>query len=284
MLKNLQGYDRIVKLYDYENVVDDTEELLYVVMEKGDTDLASLLKKYSVNKELTSVMIKFYWTEMLHAVQCIHNNNVIHKDLKPANFMLVAGRLKLIDFGIASSIQSDKTSITIFNQMGTFNYMSPESIQDLSGGSFDKKGNKTPCVKISCKSDVWSLGCILYQLTYGKLPFAEIKHPLLKLQAITDVDHVIQYPHIPDLDPRLVSVIQSCLERDVKKRASVEELLSHSYLTGEFAASTAVAPPSNPALDKLANFDAFQGMLSPNTFKKAKEQLLRNSQSSGSLR
>ena len=46
----------------------------------------------------------------------------------------MAGRLKLIDFGIASSVQSDMTSVMKDTQMGTFNFMSPEAIQDLSGG------------------------------------------------------------------------------------------------------------------------------------------------------
>jgi serine/threonine-protein kinase TTK/MPS1 len=60
-------------------------------------------------------------------------NEIIHSDLKPANFLLVAGRLKLIDFGIASSVQSDMTSVMKDTQMGTFNFMSPEAINDLSG-------------------------------------------------------------------------------------------------------------------------------------------------------
>merc|ERR1719348_1484905 len=175
----LQAEDRIVRLYDHEKV--DSEDLLYVIMEKGDTDLATLLKKYSNRREITPAMIKHYWTEMLHAVSVIHKRGIIHKDLKPANFLLVAGTLKLIDFGIASSVQSDKTSVFIDNQMGTFNFMSPESIQDLNGPQYDTMGNKKPCIKISFKSDVWSLGCILYQLTYGKMPFGDIKHPLMKL-------------------------------------------------------------------------------------------------------
>merc|ERR1711909_135477 len=48
--------------------------------------------------EITPAMIKHYWTEMLHAVSVIHKRGIIHKDLKPANFLLVAGTLKLIDF------------------------------------------------------------------------------------------------------------------------------------------------------------------------------------------
>ena len=55
------------------NITDkvDEEDLLYVVMEKGDTDLASLLKRCAANREITPAMIKHYWAEMLHAVQVI---------------------------------------------------------------------------------------------------------------------------------------------------------------------------------------------------------------------
>ena len=70
MLAKLQGEDRIVKLHDYE--LDEGREVLYVVMEKGDTDLASLLKNYAMQKEITPAMVKHYWTEMLHAVSVIH--------------------------------------------------------------------------------------------------------------------------------------------------------------------------------------------------------------------
>lgn len=52
----------------------------------------------------------------------------MHSDLKPANFLVVEGQLKLIDFGIAKAIQSDTTSIARENQVGTLNYMSPEAI------------------------------------------------------------------------------------------------------------------------------------------------------------
>jgi len=270
MLMKLQAEDRIVRLYDHEKV--DSEDLLYVIMEKGDTDLATLLKKYSNRREITPAMIKHYWTEMLHAVSVIHKRGIIHKDLKPANFLLVAGTLKLIDFGIASSVQSDKTSVFIDNQMGTFNFMSPESIQDLNGPQYDTMGNKKPCIKISFKSDVWSLGCILYQLTYGKMPFGDIKHPLMKLQAITNVDHPIQFPTQVDSDPVLVSVIKACLVRDPRQRASIEELLNHAYVTGVAQVQEEEKKLLDPvsAVKMLA---ALEGVLSPSTFKKTSEGL-----------
>ena len=196
--------------------------------------------------------------------------------MKPANFLLVAGRLKLIDFGIASAVMSDKTSVMIDNQMGTFNYMSPESIQDLSGPQFDHQGKRKPIVKISFKTDVWSLGCIIYQLTYGKLPFADIKLPLMKLEAITNNNHQIPFPELTDVDPRLVLVIKSCLERDVRQRASVEELLTHSFLKEEGLVATPA--PLNPAVNTLKMLEALEGVLSPNTFKKTKEGFRKVSQ------
>ena len=155
--------------------------------------------------------------------------------MKPANFLLVAGRLKLIDFGIASAVMSDKTSVMIDNQMGTFNFMSPESIQDLSGTQSGK-----PSIKISFKSDVWSLGCILYNLTYGKMPFGDIKHPLMKLQAITDHKHQIPFPPLEKEDQVLTSLIQSCLVRDPAIRPSIVQLLQHQV--AESASSHLSAP------------------------------------------
>lgn len=60
---------------------------------------------------------------------------VIHSDLKPANFLLVRGRLKLIDFGIASSMNADMTSVVKNCPIGTLNYISPEALMDIGGNS-----------------------------------------------------------------------------------------------------------------------------------------------------
>jgi serine/threonine-protein kinase TTK/MPS1 len=268
MLAKLQGEDRIVKLFDYEN--DQKREVLYVVMEKGDTDLASLLKNYAIHKEITPAMVKHYWTEMLHAVHVIHKRGIIHSDLKPANFLLVAGRLKLIDFGIASSVQSDMTSVMKDTQMGTFNFMSPEAIQDLSGPRTDESGARRPLIKISYKSDVWSLGCILYNLAYGKMPFGDIKIPVMKLQAILNPDHQIPFPP-ENVDPLLLAVIKDCLTRDVKIRPSIEELLQHSYVTGIEAGGKAGSSSEALKSHMLAKLETnLQGVLSPGTFEKMK--------------
>lgn len=109
-------------------------------MEVGETDLHKVLKSYESDIPLTRIIS--YWHQMLTAVKYIHINGIIHSDLKPANFLLVNGRLKLIDFGIASNISMDATSVIKFSQTGTLNYISPEALIDVSTDGTPQKKNK----------------------------------------------------------------------------------------------------------------------------------------------
>ncbi|EFX62426.1 hypothetical protein DAPPUDRAFT_120246 [Daphnia pulex] len=130
LLKQLQGLPRVVRLLEYE--YNEEEEKLLLVMEKGDTDFATVIRTRTSLNAINPTLIRFYWQEMLEAVKEIHDKNVIHTDLKPANFLLVNGGLKFIDFGIATSIQADMTSIMKDSQCGTYNYMTPEAIKSAT--------------------------------------------------------------------------------------------------------------------------------------------------------
>mmetsp|Transcript_3140 Transcript_3140/g.5838 ORF Transcript_3140/g.5838 Transcript_3140/m.5838 type:complete len:891 (+) Transcript_3140:102-2774(+) len=217
LLRRLRGNPAIIQLYDSE--VDVQRKAIYLVMEPGEVDLNYVLQqqgKHSGNGHLGGVNMNFIrltWQQMLTAVHCIHEERIIHGDLKPANFLFVKGVLKLIDFGIAKAIQTDDTTnIHRESQVGTLNYMSPESILDSGKG---KNGALMKCGK---PSDVWSLGCILYQMCYSKTPFADLQM-FPKLQAIVNPNHEIEYPET--IDPAAIDAMKLCLKRKPEERAPI---------------------------------------------------------------
>lgn len=116
-------------------------------MEKGDSDLRKILSTYKTSLPLYTLMT--YWHQILQSVHYIHKNDVIHSDLKPENFLMVRGRLKLIDFGISSKMAVDATSIIKYSQVGTFNYISPEALMDTSTGDSPMTKKNQPKIKVN---------------------------------------------------------------------------------------------------------------------------------------
>ena len=141
-----------------------------------------------------------------------HKQSVLHRDLKPKNIFLTAGdRVRIGDLGCSKLMKSRLTR----TQVGTPYYMAPELWQ--------RKHYDGKC-------DVWSLGCILYQMAYGHTPFSHIKGQIQKLFAITNEKHVVDFP--PASNPQLLEVMKSCLRRNPAERPSIPELLQHPLLRG----------------------------------------------------
>ena len=217
LLKSLKNCSPIIQLFDSE--VDLHRKAIFLVMELGEADLSHVLQKQALaaegegKRQLNMNFVRLTWQQMLSAVHCIHEARIIHGDLKPANFLFVKGTLKLIDFGIAKAIENqDTTNIYRESQIGTLNYMSPEAILD-SGMGGDK-----PTMKIGRASDIWSLGCILYQMVYGKTPFADL-HMIQKLQAIVNPNHKIRF--LDTIDPLAMDAIKQCLQRKPELRPPI---------------------------------------------------------------
>ncbi|CAG8739541.1 13152_t:CDS:2, partial [Ambispora leptoticha] len=219
------------------------------LMECGQIDLANLLNSKN-GKPIKIDFIRTCWQQMLEAVYTIHLEKIVHSDLKPANFIITDGSLKLIDFGIARTIQNDTTNIHREQQVGTINYMSPEAIQDYNANN--KSEGKL--IKLGRASDVWSLGCILYQLVYGHTPFAHL-NMYQKFKCIPDPDYDIEFPptssliynanqaHSADeneinqdvpVDENLLRIMKNCLQRNPKARATIPELLADPFLSGSY--------------------------------------------------
>ncbi|KAM6354924.1 dual specificity protein kinase TTK [Podargus strigoides] len=270
-LSKLQQHsDKIIRLYGYEI----TDHHIYMVMECGNIDLNSWLKK---KKNIDPLERKSYWKNMLEAVHTIHEYGIIHSDLKPANFLIVDGMLKLIDFGIANQMQPDVTSIIKDSQVGTMNYMPPEAIKDMS--IYGENGKSRS--KISPKSDVWSLGCILYCMTYGRTPFQHITNPINKLHAIVDPSYEIEFPDIAEKD--LHDVLKCCLIRNPKQRISVSELLIHPYVQIQSHCQTGVPNAKGNTEEMKRILGQLVGLNSPNSISRAARTLYEQCNSGKSL-
>lgn len=167
---------------------------------------------------------------MLLAVNATHEKNIIHSDLKPANFIVIRGSLKLIDFGIAAVVPDYTTHIERDYQAGTRNFMAPETFTDQYYGKKEESGYKQ-----GRPSDIWSLGCILYQMVFGLPPFYHVPKKQI-VKAITDTNYEIEFPQhakyggeIVTIPEALINVLKMCLHRNPQIRPTMNELLSTEF-------------------------------------------------------
>ncbi|XP_033125404.1 serine/threonine-protein kinase 10-like isoform X1 [Anneissia japonica] len=207
----------------HENVVDLIETYLYnnklwMLLEFcGGGALDDIMLE--LEKGLTEPQIKAICKEVLEALSFLHDNKVIHRDLKAGNILLtIDGKVKLADFGV--SAKNDKTRQKRDTFIGTPYWMAPEVImcETFKDNPYDYK------------SDIWSLGITLIELAQMEPPFHDL-HPMRVLVKIPRAD-----PPILIAPSRWSSgfskFIAECLQKKPELRPSAAELLKHPWITG----------------------------------------------------
>lgn len=234
ILHKLQNKNRVVKLVDYEMQTDH----INVVMECGSYSLSDVLTSRR-NFDFDIEFVRYHFKEICLCLKDVHDADIIHSDLKPANFVFVKGVLKIIDFGIADSIPDNTVNIYREKQFGTPNYMAPEALVRLNNNDTNYTGsnfvfdynsveNSNIYWKVGKPSDIWSLGCILYQMVYGDPPYGKFEGNK-RLKAIMDPREMIEVPAIDKkgfLIPKSLTIlINLCLEKASKKRPTIDMIL-----------------------------------------------------------
>ncbi|XP_032992640.1 serine/threonine-protein kinase PLK2-like isoform X1 [Lacerta agilis] len=187
------------------------QENIYMVLEYcSRKSLAHILK---VRKTLTEPEVRFYLKQVIAGLQYLHQQGIIHRDLKLSNFFITKTmQVKIGDLGLAT--REEQASRRRGVVCGTPNYLAPEVIA--------KKGH-------SFKSDVWALGCIMYTALTGCSPF-EITHKQEMYRCIREG----RYPTPSRLSPSARGLIAKLLAPNPESRPTLEETLAHEFFTQGF--------------------------------------------------
>uniref|UniRef100_A0A8C1MBH6 Serine/threonine-protein kinase PLK n=1 Tax=Cyprinus carpio TaxID=7962 RepID=A0A8C1MBH6_CYPCA len=190
----------------------EDDDFVYVVLEI--CRRRSLLELHKRRKAVTEPEARYFMRQTIQGCQYLHNNRVIHRDLKLGNLFLNDDMdVKIGDFGLATKIEFDGERKKTL--CGTPNYIAPEVLC--------KKGH-------SFEVDIWSLGCILYTLLVGKPPFETscLKETYIRIKKN-------EYTVPRHINPVAAALIRRMLHADPMLRPSVSELLADEFFTSGYA-------------------------------------------------
>ncbi len=171
----------------------------YFVMEHVE---GQSLRDFSVDKELSIEQILDLGIQICEGLNGAHEKGVTHRDIKPSNILIDShGRAKIVDFGLASVVGKDQFTKT-GSTLGTIGYMSPEQVRGK---------------EIDHRSDLFSLGVVLYELITRQNPFKRDSEAATLKAVSDDTPHPVAR-YRADVPDGLQSVVDKALEKDVMTR------------------------------------------------------------------
>ncbi|KAL2302243.1 hypothetical protein Nmel_009663 [Mimus melanotis] len=234
-LKNLQREIEIVRDLHHPNIIQmldsfETAKEVVVVTDYAEGELFQILED---DGSLPEDQVQTIAAQLISALYYLHSHRILHRDMKPQNILLGKdGVVKLCDFGFARAMSIHTMVLTSIK--GTPLYMSPELVEERP---YDHT------------TDLWSVGCILYELFVGTPPF--YTNSIFQLVSLIIKDPV-KWPM--NMSPVFKNFLQGLLMKDPHQRLSWPELLSHPFIAGRVTVidDTEEHGISNPFTTKLS--------------------------------
>jgi fused-like protein len=210
-LRSLRQEIDILTSLDHDNIVMlldafETQTEFVVVMEYAKGELFEVLED---DRNLPEEEVRNIAKQLVRALQYLHSKRIIHRDMKPQNILVGRnGTVKLADFGFARAMSCNTMVLTSIK--GTPLYMAPELVQEQS---------------YTHTADLWSLGCILYELYYGQPPFYTNNIYTLIQQIVRDP---VKFPE--PISPAFRSFLQGLLTKNANARLNWPTLAAHPFV------------------------------------------------------
>ncbi|XP_051572245.1 3-phosphoinositide-dependent protein kinase 1-like isoform X1 [Myxocyprinus asiaticus] len=238
-----------VKLYF---TFQDSHKLYFALSYAKNGELLRYIRKIGSFDETCT---RFYTAEIVCALEYLHSVGIIHRDLKPENILLNEEmHIQITDFGTAKQLTSDSAQARANSFVGTAQYVSPELLTEKS----------------ACKSsDLWALGCIIYQLVAGLPPFRAGNEYLIFQKIIK-----LEYEFPEKFFPKAKDLVERLLSLDPTKRLGCEEMGGFNPLKGHMFFETIswenlpvqTPPKLTPYLPAMAEDDEdFYGNVVPSS-------------------
>lgn len=241
LIKHLPPHPNIIKFHSLHETISS----YYVVTDycNGGSLESSLIKYYELHsKPFPESLVRSIAKQILNAIQFLHSNNIIHRDIKAENILLSYSseqdlinfniqnaQVKLIDFGFARLLEKDQTASSI---IGTPLFMDPKILnQTIANHYFSHL--KTTC-QYNRKVDIWSFGIVVYQMLMGIVPFNGVNcNELLmnvRKRKFSLPDNINNFT----LSKECIAFIDRVLNIDMNLRPNADELMNDNWITGKY--------------------------------------------------
>ena len=210
---------RLLRHFNHPNIIKmreclDKDPFIYIALEYCSFNMQELLND-QVEQRFNVNIGRNFFRQMCSGVSYLHSLGIVHRDIKPQNLLITnSGTLKLIDFGVSHILSMWSRDDLCSNYEGTPLFQSPEVVS----GQADYHGFKV---------DVWSCGITLYLMLYGSYPFMDEAMLGLYDKILGDK---FQVPKGPPTSLALTDLLAMMLDKDYRKRATIEETLEHPWL------------------------------------------------------